>query len=129
MAESSSSSSSALLAKVDKASGKWKAAFNSGDAAGCAAQYAADAVMVAKPFGTFAGREEIQAFWQKLIDDGFKDVDYVAPTKVEPVDSKSAILTSNWTMNKAKGIITKELWVVQADGTAKLTEDYFEAIP
>jgi hypothetical protein len=30
-------------------------------------------------------------------------------------------------MNKAKGVITKELWVVGDDGTAKLVEDHFEA--
>lgn len=118
-----------LIAKVNEASGKWKAAFNSGDAAGCAAQYEATAVMVAKPFGTFTGTAEIQAFWQKLIDDGFKEVNYVEPTKLEPVDDKSAILSSNWSMNKAKGVITKELWVLQEDGTAKLKEDHFEAIP
>jgi hypothetical protein len=117
------------LAKVDEASGKWKAAFNSGDTTGCAAQYEATAVIVAKPFGTFTGTAEIQGFWQKLIDDRFSDVDYVAPTKVEPVDDKSAILSSNWSMNKAKGVITKELlWVVQEDGTAKLKEDHFETL-
>ncbi len=30
-------------------------------------------------------------------------------------------------MNKASGVIHKELWVLQPDGTAKLREDYFEA--
>ena len=29
-------------------------------------------------------------------------------------------------MNKAKGIVTKELWMLQTDGTVKLTEDHFE---
>ena len=115
-----------ILHAVNKASAQWKSAFNSGDAAGCAAQYEKQAVMHAKPFGTFTGTSEIQGFWQKLIDDGFSDVDYVNP-KIEIIDEKSAVLTSGWTMNKAKGVIHKELWVLQSDGTAKLREDEFEA--
>ena len=73
-----------LLETVTAASTLWKNAFNSQDAAGCAAQYESMAVMVAKPFGTFTGTAEIQAFWKKLIDDGFTDVEYVAPTNLEP---------------------------------------------
>eukprot|EP00542_Grammatophora_oceanica_P013049 CAMPEP_0194032312 /NCGR_PEP_ID=MMETSP0009_2-20130614/5286_1 /TAXON_ID=210454 /ORGANISM="Grammatophora oceanica, Strain CCMP 410" /LENGTH=126 /DNA_ID=CAMNT_0038672711 /DNA_START=84 /DNA_END=464 /DNA_ORIENTATION=+ len=116
-----------LLAAVKQASGTWKNGFNTGDAAACAGQYEATAVMVAKPFGTFTGTAEIQGFWQKLIDDGFSEVEYVEPTKLEVVGEDSVILSSNWKMNKAKGVITKELWVLQEDGSAKLREDHFEA--
>ena len=111
---------------VEEASSKWKLAFNCGDAAGCAAQYEAEAVMHARPFGTFKGTEEIQAFWQQLIDDGYSDVDYIEP-KLDVIDDTSAVLTSGWKMNKAGGIIHKELWVLQSDGTAQLREDDFEA--
>ncbi len=41
---------------------EWQIAFNNQDAAGCAAQYTEDCIMVAKPFGTFEGREAIQGF-------------------------------------------------------------------
>ena len=116
----------AVLTAVMSASEKWKTAFNSGDAAGCAAQYEAHAVMNAKPFGTFARTAEIQDFWQKLIDDGFSDVEYINP-KIEVIDAVSAILTSEWKMNSAAGVITKELWVLQSNGEAKLREDNFEA--
>ena len=116
----------AVIDAVNEASAQWKSAFNSGDAAGCAAQYENNAVMHARPFGTFIGIAEIQGFWQKLIDDGFSDVDYIDP-KMEVVDERTAILTSGWKMNKAGGVIHKELWVLQADGTAKLREDDFEA--
>ncbi len=116
---------SSILDALKTASEKWKFAFNSGDAAGCAAQYETTAVMNAKPFGTFTGTVEIQAFWQKLIDDGFSDVDYIEP-KIEVNDATSAVLTSGWKMNNAAGIITRELWVLQPDGTAKLREDDFE---
>ena len=107
----------------------WANAFNSQDAAGCAAQYEPDALMVAKPFGTFTGTAEIQGFWQKLIDDGFSDAEYLGPTVVTPADDmKSVTLSRNFKMNKAKGVITKEVWVIQEDGTAKLSEDHFESV-
>lgn len=115
-----------VLSALSDASEKWKTAFNTGDAEGCAAQYESDAVMVAKPFGTFTGTKEIAAFWQKLIDDGFSDVDYINP-EIEVIDESSAVLSSGWRMNKAEGVITKELWVLQHDGTAKLRVDEFEA--
>ena len=116
----------ALLQAVQDASERWKNAFNSGDAAGCAGQYEADATMHARPFGTFTGTEEIQAFWTKLIADGFAEVAYLDP-KVEVLDAERALLSSGWEMNKARGVIHKELWVLQEDGTAKLREDDFEA--
>jgi len=115
-----------VLSALSDASEKWKTAFNTGDAEGCAAQYESDAVMVAKPFGTFTGTKEIAAFWQKLIDDGFSDVDYINP-EIEVIDESSAVLSSGWRMNKAEGVITRELWVLQHDGTAKLRIDEFEA--
>jgi len=115
-----------VIKAVNAASSKWKNAFNSGDAGGCASQYEVTAIMEAKPFGVFNGRDEIQGFWQKLIDDGFSDVDYIDPI-IEVVDEKSAILKSGWKMNKAEGVIHKELWVIQKDGAAKLREDSFEA--
>ncbi len=116
-----------VLAAVNKASSAWKNAFNTGNAAGCAAQYEADAVMHARPFGTFTGTAQIQAFWQQLIDDGFKDVEYIEPS-IEVVSDESAVLKSGWKMNKAGGVIHNELWVLQEDGTAKLREDDFEAL-
>jgi ketosteroid isomerase-like protein len=115
-----------VLSAINDASEKWKTAFNTGDAKGCASQYESDAVMVAKPFGTFSGTKEITAFWQKLIDDGFSDVDYIEP-EIEVIDENSALLSSGWRMNKASGVITKELWILQPDGTAKLRIDEFEA--
>ena len=115
-----------LLEAVKSASENWKSAFNSGNAIGCAEMYEDSAVMHARPFGTFTGTEEILAFWQKLIDDGFADVEYIEPT-IDIIDDTSAILKSGWKMNKASGVIHKELWVLQSDGTAKLREDDFEA--
>ena len=116
----------AVLEAVKLASAKWRSSFNSGDALGCASQYEVHAVMHARPFGTFTGASEIQEFWQNLINDGFSNVEYLNP-KIEVIDEKCALLTSPWRMNKASGVINKELWVLQEDGTAKLREDDFEA--
>lgn len=118
--------SDTLLEAVKQASSAWQVAFNSGNAAGCAAQYESDAVMYARPFGRFVGTEAIQQFWQKLIDDGFAEITYIEP-KIEMIDDKTAVLSASWKMNKAQGVIHKELWVLQADGNAKLREDDFEA--
>ena len=115
-----------VLNAVKKASAQWQSSFNAGNAAGCAAEYEANAVMHARPFGTFTGNAEIQGFWQKIIDEGFAGIEYINPS-IEVQDEKSAILTSDWKMNKASGVIHKELWVLQEDGTAKLREDDFEA--
>ena len=115
-----------VLNAVTKASSRWKSAFNTRNAAGCAAEYEPTAIMHARPFGTFSGTAEIQGFWQKIIDEGFSEVEYINPT-IEVQDEKSAILTSGWKMNKASGVIHKELWVLQQDGSAKLREDDFEA--
>lgn len=120
--------SSKLLDAINQASEVWQKSFNSGDAAGCAAQYEKDAIMHARPFGTFTGTQDIQAFWQNLIDDGYREVCYIDP-KIEVVDDTSAVLSAKWKMNKASGVIHKELWVLQTDGSAKLREDDFEANP
>lgn len=103
----------------------WKTAFNQQNAEGCAAQYTEDCTMIAKPIGEFKGREAIRACWQNIIDQGFSGVEYsdVLWTK-EGEDGY--LLTSSWTMNKAFGVVHKEHWKLQADGTAKLVYDEFE---
>ncbi len=115
----------ALENAVREASGRWIAAFNAQDAAGCAACYEPDAVMNAAPLGTFQGREQIEAFWAQLHADGYRDVEYIEPT-LEVIDDSTAIVRSKWRMNKAHGVITNERWVLQDDGTALLREDDFE---
>lgn len=105
----------------------WQAAFNSGNAAGCAACYVEDALMEAKPMGEFQGRAAIQAFWQKIMDDGFTNVEYT-DVEWQPVGDDGFLLSSKWTMNKAFGVVHKEHWVVEADGKARLKTDEFEML-
>ena len=81
--------------------------------------------MVAKPFGTFEGRPAIQEFWSNIIAQGFGDVEYFN-TRLTVLDGESARIESDWRMNKAHGVITNELWVLQPDGRALLREDHFE---
>ena len=114
-----------LVREVRKASTTWMTSFNNGDAAGCAGQYEQNATLHAKPIGKFQGSDEIQQFWENIIKDGFADVRYIDP-QIEIINEKSAILRSNWKMNKATGKITKELWIIQNDGSAKLREDDFQ---
>ncbi|WDD98547.1 YybH family protein [Thalassomonas actiniarum] len=117
----------AIIAKITRASETWKQGFNQGNADVCAGQYTQDAVMQARPFGTFTGFDAIREFWQNLINDGFSDVDYIEPD-FEVVDEKTVLLTSRWRMNKAGGVIHKELWQQQANGEFKLAEDDFEVL-
>lgn len=114
-----------LLNDMKAASEAWKTSFNTGNAAGCAAQYTPDAIMHARPFGTFEGTDAIQGFWQKLIEDGFGDVDYLEPT-IEVLDDETVLLKSNWKMNKAGGVIHEEIWKRQPDGKVLLVQDDFE---
>lgn len=117
--------SNQVLEACKKGIAAWQTAFNNQDAQGCAAQYNEDCVMHARPFGTFEGREAIQAFWQGIIDQGFKDVDYTDVKWKEHQDG-GYILTSSWTMNKAFGVVHREHWVVEEDGHARLISDDFE---
>ena len=108
------------------ASDKWQATFNAGNGEGCADFYEEDALMVAAPFGEFRGRAAIRDFWNDLVAKGFADVTYI-DRKVEVLDDTAAVISAGWTMNHARGVITKELWVLQHDGRALLREDFFEA--
>ncbi len=116
-----------ILEQCKRSISQWQVAFNLKNAAGCAKQYKEEAVMEAKPFGVFKGREAIQAFWQGIIDQGFSDVEY---TDVEwtKADDEGFILTANWTMNKAYGVVHHEHWVIDEDGEARLILDRFEVL-
>lgn len=103
----------------------WQDAFNRQNAEGCADQYNEQCIMHARPFGTFKGKESIQAFWQEIIDQGFAEVNYTE-VKWTPINDDGYILTSNWTMNKGFGVVHREHWVVETDGKARLISDDFE---
>lgn len=116
-----------LLAACKTGIDAWQQAFNRQDAKGCADQYQSDCVMHARPFGIFEGKEAIQAFWQDIMDKGFKDVAYTE-VKWEKVGDDGYLLSSKWTMNKAYGVVHKEHWKIDQNGQAKLASDDFEIL-
>lgn len=105
----------------------WQQAFNQQDAAGCAAQYSQDATMEARPMGVFKGQKEIQAFWESIMAQGFHSVEYT-DVNWQKEGEDGYILSSNWTMNKAYGVVHREHWQVQEDGKARLISDVFEIL-
>ncbi|MBF4245218.1 isochorismatase [Vibrio anguillarum] len=116
-----------VLAACQQGIEAWQSAFNQQDAKGCADQYISTSTMHARPFGVFEGKSAIEAFWQDIMDEGFKEVSY---TNVywEPAGQNGYILTAEWQMNKAFGVIHKEHWVVESDGKARLASDDFEVL-
>jgi uncharacterized protein (TIGR02246 family) len=112
---------------VQQASRDWQDAFNDGDALSCADFYEDDAIMQAIPFGIYCGKKTIPTFWRQLIKDGYRDINY-SNTHIKVINEQQAVLTAYWSMNKASGVIHKQMWVLQEDGQVKLSEDHFEAI-
>ncbi|WP_282131571.1 isochorismatase [Pseudoalteromonas aliena] len=116
-----------VLALCKEGSESWKVAFNNKDAAGCAQQYTKDSVMTAKPIGVFEGIEDIQTCWQNIIDQGFANVEYTN-IKWETAGDNGYILSSQWTMNKAFGVVHREHWAIDHDGKARMISDEFEIL-
>ena len=112
---------------VLSASNAWIEHFNQGNASACAAGYSEDASLAAAPFGRFSGREAIHGFWQSMLDLGLSNLTY-HDVRLHVIDEDSALLSANWSMNKASGVISKELWVRGADNTWRLAEDDFTVL-
>ncbi|MBU2896236.1 hypothetical protein [Vibrio hepatarius] len=116
-----------VILAVKKASEGWKEAFNRGDARAAARFYETNSVTTAIPFGIYMGQEAAEGLWEHIINSGYKHVEY-KNAKIEVIDTNAAVLSASWEMNKAYGIITKELWVLQGDDSAKLRVDNFEVV-
>jgi len=110
--------------EILKASKKWISNFNKGYTVEIANAYTADAIMVAKPFGTFEGRKAISEFWTPFVESGATNLKYTN-TKVKIVSKTKAIISSDWSMNVGEGIITNETWV-KINGIWRLKNDHFE---
>ena len=106
-----------VLAAVIEGSSKWKAAYNSGNAAMCSVQYEGNAMLRAEPLGTFRGRLMIQEFWQKMMSLGFVDITYTNQ-ELEVIDEYSAHRKATWRMNNAHGVIYQERWFLQKNGSS-----------
>ena len=53
--------------EVLEVSRQWIASFNRGDVEACIAAYKPDAVINAKPYGSFKGTEAIDGFWRPFM--------------------------------------------------------------
>ncbi len=111
--------------QVLRRSKAWIESFNRSDVDACVAAYQADAVMNAKPLGTFTGHEEIDAFWRPFMQSGAGGLKY-SDVKLAAIDADTVHLSANWSMNVGRGVITLEKWVRQPDGVWLLAHDDFE---
>ena len=102
----------------------WAAAFNAGKAKACSSFYAENAMMRPEPMEPVEGRPAIAAFWEGLIENGYKNVRYLDP-QVEMLSETRARLSSPWCMNRARGMIHEELWD-KVDGVWNIAKDHFE---
>ena len=114
-----------VIEQVEKASRQWIKHFNSGELEDIVNAYTDQATMHAKPMGIFVGREQIREQWQTLLKSGFSNLEY-QNIKIIPQSETEAVLSADWSMNHASGVITKELWRLQADAVWRLEEDHFE---
>ena len=114
-----------LKQAVLERSQKWIEAFNKGDTNTCIAGYQVDAVINAKPLGTFKGTGEIDGFWRPFMASGAGELKY-SDVKLEVVDASTVLLSASWSMNVGRGIITLEKWVLENDGNWLLAQDDFE---
>ncbi|NQY30363.1 MAG: MBL fold metallo-hydrolase [Flavobacteriaceae bacterium] len=113
--------------EVLKASSVWIKNFNKGNVDYCVNHYTKDAVMTAKPFGTFKGGTAIDGFWDPFVKSGAGYLVY-RNTIVKEINLTTVHLSSNWSMNVGEGIITKEEWVKGTDNVWLLKIDNFEVL-
>ncbi len=114
-----------IAQEVLERSKRWIASFNGGDVDACVAAYKSDAVMNAKPFGTYTGKGEIEGFWRPFMASGPGELEY-SNVEVEVIDPDTVHLSADWKMNVGRGVITKERWVRQPGGDWFLEQDDFE---
>ncbi len=91
----------------------------------CVAGYQSNAVIKAKPLGTFKGTAEIDAFWRPFMGSGVGDLKCV-DVSLQVVDASTVLLSASWTMNVGRGIITMGKWVLQDNSNWLLAQDDFE---
>ena len=116
-------------ADVEAGESRWLAAFNSGDAAGVAAQYTSDARLMAPGAETISGRDGIEAFTKEFVATGAK-LAFTLQSVHESADLCASIGTYLMTFpgdapeDRGKFI---EVWTRQSDGSWLIADDIFNS--
>ena len=113
-----------IEAEVLERSRQWIQDFNNKNIRACVDAYTADAVVNARPLGTFNGIGEIEGFWRPFIETGAADLEYSNVVLAVENDT-TVLLRADWSMNIGKGVIIQERWV-KKDGKWLLEYDDFE---
>lgn len=111
--------------EVLERSKQWIEDFNNKNVKGCVEAYSADAVMTAKPMGTYKGISEIEGFWRPFIETGASDLEY-SNVVLAVENENTVLLTADWKMNIGRGIILQERWVKHPNGKWLIAYDDFE---
>ena len=114
-----------IEAEVLQRSKQWIQDFNNKNAKGCIKAYTVDAVMNARPMGTYKGIGEIEGFWKPFIETGAAGLEY-SNVEVAVENENTVLLRADWKMNVGKGVVIQERWVKQADGKWLIEYDDFE---
>ena len=111
--------------EVLERSRQWIQDFNKRNIQGCVEAYTTDAVVNARPMGTFKGISEIEGFWRPFIETGAGELEY-NNVVLALEDENTVLLKADWKMNVGHGVIIQERWVKQSDGGWLLEYDDFE---
>lgn len=114
-----------IEAEVLERSRQWIKDFNNKNSKGCVEVYTVDAVMNARPMGTFKGISEIEGFWKPFIETGAADLEY-SNVELAVENENTVLLRADWKMNIGRGVVIQERWVKQSDGKWLLEFDDFE---
>ncbi|EZH72851.1 hypothetical protein ATO12_22240 [Aquimarina atlantica] len=125
-AEHSPTAHHEIALEVLNASKEWILAFNKGKSNTCIEGYDPKAMMSAQPFGIKRGVREITDFWQPFIQSGATNLIYT-DLSIEVVNTSTALLSANWSMNVGRGVIFQEKWE-KKKGKWVLTYDDFEVV-
>jgi uncharacterized protein (TIGR02246 family) len=116
-------------ADVEKGEARWLEAFNGGDAAGVAAQYTAEARLMAPNAPTVEGRSNIEGFVKEFIATGAQ-VRFELVTVHDSADISTSVgryvMTFPGDAPEDRGKFI-EVWTRQSDGSWLIADDIFNS--
>lgn len=113
--------------EVLEQSRKWIQDFNNKNINGCVEAYTIDAVVNARPMGTYKGLSEIEGFWRPFIETGAGDLEH-SNVVMAVEDDTTVLLKADWKMNLGEGEIIQQRWVKKSDGKWLLEYEDFEIL-